>query len=102
MFKRSIVYFCFLSLVMLFCGSITMASQEIEGYININTATAEELQMLPGIGESTAQGIVAFRNANGPFKSVDGLMKVKGIGEKKLNAIKAYLRLEGKTTLHIK
>ncbi len=100
--KRFIVYLGILSLVMILCGSIAIASQEIEGFININTATAEELQMLPGIGASTAQGIVAFRNANGPFKSIEDLVKVRGIGEKKFNSIKAYLRIEGETTLHIK
>ncbi len=55
--------------------------------VNINTATASQLESLPGIGASTAQKIVAERTQNGPFKSVDDLMRVSGIGEKKLAAI---------------
>ncbi|SAY51553.1 ComEA family DNA-binding protein [Neisseria weaveri] len=49
--------------------------------VNINTATAEELKALPGIGPAKAEAIVAYRSANGPFKAVEDLKKVKGIGE---------------------
>ncbi|HXI02910.1 MAG TPA: helix-hairpin-helix domain-containing protein [Candidatus Saccharimonadales bacterium] len=52
--------------------------------IDINHATAEELQQLPGVGPSLAQRIVDFREKNGPFGSVDELLKVRGIGEKSL------------------
>ncbi len=69
----------------------------MQGQINVNTATAEELTMLPQIGEATARNIVDFRTANGEFTSVDDLTKVKGIGQAKLNKIKAYLKLEGKS-----
>lgn len=55
--------------------------------VNINTATAAELENLPGIGAATAQRIVSDRTANGTFKSVSDLMRVSGIGEKKLAAI---------------
>ena len=54
-----------------------MAAQKID----VNTATAEELQQLKGIGEKKAEEIVKHRTANGPFKSVDDLANVKGIGE---------------------
>ena len=53
------------------------------GLININTATAEELDVLPGVGPSTAATIVEDRERNGPFSSVEDLMRVSGIGEKK-------------------
>jgi comEA protein len=56
--------------------------------ININTATLDELTSIPGIGPVTAQRIIDFREENGPFKSVDDLLKVKGVGEKLLDKIR--------------
>lgn len=53
------------------------------GKVNINTATAEQLDTLPGIGESTAQKIIADREANGSFASPEDLKRVSGIGDKK-------------------
>ena len=58
-----------------------------EGLININTATAEELETLPGIGEVTAANIIADREANGPFESIEDITRVSGIGDKKFEAI---------------
>ena len=55
--------------------------------VNLNTATASELESLPGIGESTARRIIADRQAHGPFESIDDLMRVSGIGQKKLDAL---------------
>lgn len=57
------------------------------GLININTATLAELQTLPGIGETFAQRIIEYREANGPFRTVGELMNVDGIGEKRLEAL---------------
>ena len=65
-----------------------------EKSINLNTAGIDELVSLPGIGESTAQKIVEYRNKKGKFKNIKGLMNVKGIGEKKFEKIKEYLVLE--------
>lgn len=56
--------------------------------ININTATKEDLDKLPGIGTTLAERIIEFRIKNGPFKSIDDLQNVEGIGEKKLSNIK--------------
>jgi len=56
--------------------------------IDINTATEKELAKLPGIGKAIAKRIVEYREANRGFKSVDELKKVKGIGDKKFEAIK--------------
>jgi competence protein ComEA len=58
------------------------------GPLDLNTATAEQLDALPGVGPSTAAAIVAYRAANGPFSSVDGLDQVRGIGPSKLAALR--------------
>jgi len=71
----------------------------LEGQININMATAEQLVLLPGVGKKTADAIIEYRTKNGNFKAVDDIAKVKGIGAKKLEKIKKYLVLEGETTL---
>jgi len=52
--------------------------------VNINTATKAELVEVKGIGEGTANAIIKYRDANGDFKSLDALVNVKGIGEKKV------------------
>ena len=62
--------------------------------VNINTADVNELILLPGIGEKTAEKIVKFRKNYGKFKSPADLMKVSGIGEKKLEKIKNLLIIE--------
>ena len=56
--------------------------------LNLNTATAEQLGALPGVGAKTAARIVEFRQKNGPFKKVEDLMNVKGIGEKSFLKLK--------------
>ena len=55
--------------------------------INLNTATSEQLQTLPGIGPVIAERIIAYREEYGAFESIGELMNVSGIGEKKLEAI---------------
>lgn len=63
-------------------------AKDAAALVNINTASAAELQTLSGIGPSMAQSIIDERTKNGPFVSVDDLMRVSGIGEKKLAKIK--------------
>lgn len=65
-----------------------------EKSINLNTAGIDELVSLPGIGQSTAEKIIEYRNRKGKFKSIQEIMNVKGIGEKKFEKIKTYLIIE--------
>ena len=62
--------------------------------INLNTASAELLTDLPGIGAALAQRIVEYRENNGPFQSVEEIMEVKGIGEKIYHAIADLITVE--------
>ncbi|RVU98308.1 hypothetical protein EII22_00385 [Coriobacteriales bacterium OH1046] len=59
--------------------------------VNLNSAGVQELMELPGVGEQTARAICASRDELGPFSSVDDLMRVSGIGEKKLDKIRPYV-----------
>src|SRR5215468_1354834 len=67
--------------------------------VNINTATKEELTSLKGIGEKRAQDIIDYRTKNGPFKSVDDLEKVPGIGPGTMKQIRSDLTTTGKTVI---
>ncbi|MEN8194686.1 MAG: helix-hairpin-helix domain-containing protein, partial [Bacteroidota bacterium] len=62
--------------------------------ININNSTIEELILLPGIGQKTAENIIAYRTNNNGFRKISDLKNVPGIGDKKLNKIKNYIIIE--------
>ena len=64
-----------------------------DGLININTATAAELQTLPGIGEAKANQIVAYRNSKGEFSSIDEIKNVSGIGDGIFNQINSLIKI---------
>jgi competence ComEA-like helix-hairpin-helix protein len=59
--------------------------------VNINTATASDLEKLPRIGPKTAERIVSFRETNGPFRRAEDLMLIRGIGEKTFEGLRAYV-----------
>lgn len=67
--------------------------QEDASLTNVNTATAEQLQALPGIGPVYAKRIVGYRQTNGNFKTIDELIKIKGIGEKRLENIRPLVEI---------
>ena len=80
--------------LLLFCAwSLALAA------VNINTATKEELDALPGIGPVKAQAIIDYRNANGPFKTPEDIMKVKGIKEGEFSKIRGQIAVSGRTSL---
>ena len=82
-----------LALGLLLCSGIAFAT------VNINTATKDELVSLPGIGPAKAQAILDYRKAHGPFKTVEELKDVKGIGAKRFEKLKPELAVSGPTTI---
>ena len=76
----------------------SVGAQQVVGVVNINTATADQLKMLPGIDDKLASNIINYRDANGPFKSTDDLLNVSGMTKEKFNKISQNLALEGDTT----
>ena len=64
--------------------------------VNLNTATADELQTLPGIGAATAARILEYRQKNGPFKKIEELMNVRGVGEKSFLKLRSQITVASK------
>lgn len=62
--------------------------------VNINTATADEIEKLPHIGRKTAEAIVAFREENGPFRRPEHLILIRGVSQKRFAEIRQFLRTE--------
>ncbi len=72
----------------------------VSGAVNINTASASELQALPGIGAKTAARIVEYRQKNGPFKKPEELMNVRGVGEKNFLKLKSQITVAAARAEH--
>lgn len=71
--------------------TVSETQPDSAGLININTASAQQLMQLSGIGEVKARAIVRYREENGGFKSVDEILNVKGIGEKTFEKIRSQI-----------
>jgi competence ComEA-like helix-hairpin-helix protein len=91
--------FSFLFLGLIFSASVD-AGKKIPPAkpVNLNTATSEQLQQVPGIGPVTANKILKMRKYNGPFKSVDDLLAISGLGPKRLAKMRKYLTVGKSTT----
>lgn len=79
--------------------SSTKPRGELQGVLNLNTASMEQFMELPGIGHAKAEAILGYRNTH-PFLSVQELGEIKGIGPRMLEKLTPYLAIEGETTLH--
>src|SRR5436853_831887 len=73
------------------------AAKAIDGVVNLNTADAGVLGLLPGIGPAKAAQIVAYRKRH-PFRTVDELVRIKGIGRKMVRRLRVHLAVAGPTT----
>ena len=62
-----------------------------DGKVNINTADAEKLMTIPGIGPSKASAIIQYREEHGPFNSADAIMEVSGIGQKTFERLESFI-----------
>ena len=76
--------------------------KELTGKINLNTATEEQLTLLPSVGPAKADRIVAWRKKNGAFKRTADLRRVKGFGYKTFKRLEPFLDIKGDTTLAAK
>ena len=74
-------------------GKAASTRKGATGPVNVNTASASELTAVPGIGKTLAQRIVEFREKHGPFRRLEDLMRVKGIGEKSFEKIRPYVKV---------
>jgi len=94
-----------LALVLLALSTAAFADAESaapSGVVNINSADASQLTLLPRVGPKVAERIVAYRKDNGPFRKTSDLMQVKGIGAKTYELLAPHVTVDGKTTLSSK
>jgi competence protein ComEA len=80
--------------------SVTAAHAEktkLEGVVNLNTATPDELRLIPGVGPARVRNILAYRRAH-PFRTVDELARIKGIGRKTIRRWRVHLAVNGPST----
>lgn len=75
------------------------SARELSGKLNLNTATEQQLMMLPTVGPAKAERIVAWRKKNGSFRRIADLRRVKGFGYKTFKRLEPFIDIKGDTTL---
>jgi competence protein ComEA len=85
-----------------FAADVQASASAPAGVVNINTADAAQLSLLPRVGMKAAQRVVDYRTAHGPFQKTTDIMQVKGFGDKSFERLSAYITVEGKSTLTTK
>jgi competence ComEA-like helix-hairpin-helix protein len=88
-----------MAVIMAIAGSARAGGKALDGIVNLNTAAPELLAALPGIGPSKAIGIIAYRSRH-PFRTVDELVRVKGIGRNMVRSMRSHLAVAGPSTAH--
>jgi competence protein ComEA len=81
----------------LFCREARAEKATLEGVVNLNTASPEELRLIPGVGPARVRNILAYRKAH-PFRTVDELARIKGIGRKTVRQWRMHLAVVGPST----
>jgi competence protein ComEA len=84
-------------LLLVLLGGRARAGKTIAGVVNLNTAPAEVLSLLPGVGPAKAAAILTYRKRR-PFRTVDELVRIKGIGRKMVRRLRPHLAIAGPTT----
>jgi len=85
------------SILMLLAAPPARAGKAVDGVVNLNTAPVEVLGLLPGVGPAKAAEIAAYRKKR-PFRTVDELVRIKGIGRKMVRRLRVHLAIAGPTT----
>ena len=91
------VHVLFVSCLVGLAAAPARAGKAVDGVVNINTAEPGALGLLPGIGPAKAAQIVAYRRRH-PFRTVDELVRIRGIGRKMVRRLRAHLAVAGPTT----
>lgn len=78
-----------------------VSKKQVTGVVNLNTASQQQLDQLPGVGEKAAKRIMEYR-AKTPFTKTEELVRVKGFGKKKYEKLKPHLAISGPTTIQVK
>jgi competence protein ComEA len=86
-----------MGVLVLFMSQARAEKTKLEGVVNLNTATSEELSLIPGVGPARVRNILAYRHAH-PFRTVDELARIKGIGRKTIRRWRMHLAVGGPST----